>query len=538
MPWDSQQRDSNPAASVLTVNEINNLRAIFRHAPFKFPHGFQSVQGGFSENSGPESLPRDSNGPRDSDRDSACRSPDPLTNEADDAHDSRNSIVPFPALDAPQVAIDAEARKAMEKLAGEGGGWDPRRVTVPKTRAVLGRGQTPVRLLIKAWKYELAFSSPAAPAALPPVPEIQAFDRVQMLLPNPSPAQEAIDESTARIECFLAFAVAFIELVGRQAGGAEIYDTAVIVYPVGFGRSHARVVLKRYDHPRLERTFEGQYRLKDSVISTDARPMPVPYHSRRPSAARLTSVETKAHAKQKRDLARRKDFADFTVEYLIGIDHPAGPYEIYDAAEDAGRHLDFTRDSARDILIKAWHPKLRRLNGGRFWLADRPDVPETRASPYFNRTARPGYPALGQELVAILTARRCAMTTPELADRLSQEARAALPHYHASYAFGMAAKHFPQLRLMDSYWRLIDLPEDRPRGLTLDQEAAVYAIDICNMRGPSTLGEIAARLPAYLRPLINLAESLERSASSFPSLVEQDGRWFVDGARTIFARKA
>ncbi|MCK1318369.1 hypothetical protein, partial [Bradyrhizobium sp. 23] len=300
IPWVSNWRDSNPAASVLTTNEINNLRAIFRHAPFKFAHGFQSVQGRLSENSGPESLAHVSNWPRDSGRDSACRSPGPLTNEVDDAHDSRESIVPFPASDTPQVPIDAEARKAMEKLAGEGGGWDPRRVTVPKTRAILRRGQTPVRLLIKAWKYELAFSSPAAPAALPPVAEIQAFDRVQMLLPNPSPAQEAIDDSTARIECFLAFAVAFIELVNRQAGGAEIYDTAVIVYPVGFARSHARVVLKRYDHPRLERTFDGQYRLKDSVISTEARPMPVRYHSRRPSAARLTSVETKAHASQKR----------------------------------------------------------------------------------------------------------------------------------------------------------------------------------------------------------------------------------------------
>ena len=30
---------------------------------------------------------------------------------------------------------------------------------------------------------------------------------------------------------------------------------------------------------------------------------------------------------------------------------------------------------------------------------------------------------------------------------------------------------------LDGYWRLIGLPEDRPRGLSLDQEAAVYTID-------------------------------------------------------------
>ncbi|MCP2213966.1 hypothetical protein [Bradyrhizobium diazoefficiens] len=517
------------------MSEINSLRGIFRQAPYENGGGFHSVPVQMSENSGPKSTLLDSRDSHDSTRDSH-----------DSTHDFRDSAAPISSaptagerdtiVSAPVPDIDKEARLTLERLAKEGGGWDPRRVTIPKAREALRRGQEPTRLLVKAWKNALASTRPAVPARQESVADLQAFDRVRMLLPNPSPAQEAADSSTARIAAFIAFATTFIELVGRPAGAAEIYDTAVLVYPVSFGRPNARQVLEEHYHGRLTKTSNGQYWLKDSAISADARPEPVRYHSRRPSTVRAPTAETKSQAKQKRDLARRTDFGDFAAEHLLRIGYPAGPYELYDAAKEAGKSLDFARDSARDILIRARHPKLRKLRNGTFWLADRSDAPEPPSGPYFNRKARLDYPALGQELVAILRARRSWLTTPELKDRLSQRMRAALPSYHPSYSFSMAAKHFPQLRLKDSYWRLIDLPEDRPRGLSLDQEAAIYAIDICNVRGPSTVEEITARLPRYLVPLIDLAESLERIAPSFPSLQQKGTKWTVDATKTIFAR--
>jgi hypothetical protein len=490
-----------------------------------------------SENSGPESPAHDSPDSRDSTRDWRDSTRDSRDSTAPNSSNPSGGEHDTTVSTAPAPAVDKQARLTLERLAKEGGGWDPRRVTIPKAREALRRGQEPTRLLVKAWKDALASTRPAVPAPQESVADLQAFDRVRMLLPNPSPAQEAADASTARIAAFIAFAAAFIELVGRPAGAAEIYDTAVLVYPVGFRRANARQVLEEHYHGRLTKTPNGQYWLKDSAISADARPEPVRYHSRRPSSTVLApSGETKSQAKQKRDLTRRMDFGDFAAEHMLRIGYPAGPYELYDAAKEAGKHLDFTRDSARDILIRARHPQLRRLRNGTFWLADRSDVPEPAPSVYFNRKARLDYAALGQELVAILTARRCALTTPELKDRLSQHICAVLPPYHASYSFTMAARHFPQLRLADGYWRLIDLPQDRPRGLSLDQEAAIYAIDICNVRGPSTVEEIAARLPRYLGPLIDLAESLERIAPSFPSLQQKGPKWAVDATKTIFAR--
>jgi hypothetical protein len=74
-----------------------------------------------------------------------------------------------------------------------------------------------------------------------------------MLLPLPSPAQEAVASSALERAKLADFAVAYLELMGRPASAREICDAATVVHQVGFPRRSALQAIESCAHPRLEK---------------------------------------------------------------------------------------------------------------------------------------------------------------------------------------------------------------------------------------------------------------------------------------------
>ena len=550
--WKFGQTNTNPPRAALDPSEINRLREIFRHWRPQLARGSPCVSGAVSENF-----------PVESDDRAGPNSHPPATLAA-----SRQQF----------GSVDETALAAMESLARAAGGYDPKLVTVAKLRPLLRRGQAPVTRLVNAWKRDHGCSPVEAtsddsagllcPTAEPSrgafetkppdldfrgtadllaparaavvdasVVSPETRDRLAMLLPFDTPADEAAARCALERARFAAFAAAYVELVDRPAGATEIYDGAALVYGPGLSRAYARQALQRSAPSDLEQLPNGLFWRRGKPVP-DKAPA-VGYHSRQslnPHAGRR-GEDTPAQVRRARDKARRELFSEYAVEYLERIGRPAGPTEIYDAAVEARLKLDFRRHNAHAVLARADNPKLRKLADGGYWLADRRHVPRHTRGRYWSRRRQMDYRALGRELVEILSARRCALRAFELRARLSEPLRAALPARQPSIPFMAAARHYPQLRHDKGWWSLIGVNENRPRGLSLDEETAVYAIDICSLRGPSTTDEIAAMLPKYMRALVDVAEVLPRVAPSFPALVRAGETWSFNPYHPVFARR-
>jgi hypothetical protein len=539
----ADKKTTTPTA-VLKLSEVNGLREIFRHWTPESDPGFPSVPVGSSENCPGE---------------------------------SRHSAWPDSLPDKFGYIIDEEALTAMESLARGEGGYNPKLVSVAKLRQLLHRGQRPVTQLVNAWKLHHAglsdeHTSKVSVLAVPhPEPSLvcpqnrsklsdsdsrdaaqvfaeaqavvggnraaraETLDRLAMLLPFDTPTDEAARRRAFERAKFSAFAAAYVHIVRRPAGAAEIYDGATLVYRPALSRGYARRALELSAPPGLEKLRNGLFWLRRRPVPANPTPF-FRYHSRQPldPDGSLRGEKTPAQLRSERNKFRHELFSGFAVEHLTRIGRPAGPTEIYDAAVDVQLNLDFRRRNARIVLARARNPRLCKLKDGAYWLADRKHVPRHTRGRYWSRRRQMDYHALGRELVEILTARRCALRAFELRARLSEAMRAALPAHHPSIPFTKATRHYPQLRRDKGWWSLVCVDETRPRGLSLDQETAVYAIDICSLRGPSSTHEIAAMLPKYLRALVNVAEVLPRVAPSFAALVCSGEKWSVNPNRPVF----
>ncbi|MDT4738420.1 hypothetical protein [Bradyrhizobium sp. WYCCWR 12699] len=480
--------------------------------------------------------------------------------------------------DDKPVEIDKQAHVVMHALASSKGAFNPDLVSVPKVRKALGRGQNGVAPMVKFWKAGVRTllaetnvsgqSGVEPPTALSSIASFEAraasrstgarlreaalraveasrvppvtTDYVIRLQPLPLSSERRGELHALDGQAFQGFAFTYLWEMRRPATSAEIFDAALDnEYLPQFCRKQAREVLR--ESTKLEQLENGAFWIPGVAVPESYLP-PRHYHSRKSTRSTTDTGEpTRQQRNADKAAARRLDFGRFAVELITATDRPAGPAEIYVAGQQRGRAFDFKKENSAAILTSASPPELRKLPDGRWWHAERDDVPatpKTKHSP--RRFGGVNYVALGREVVQIFTARGAPMTAVEIRQRLSSDMQTTLSRLrpHFSYFLERAAERFPQIcRKGPGLWFLSNLKETRPRHLSIEDECALAAIEVLRMRGPSTSAEIRKLLPRHLRHLTALDEILSRAADFYPALQVVGGIWHADPTAALFVRR-